>query len=288
MSDSGTASLDAPAPDRSSPTVPDLHEEQSRRQVPGFLLSGGVLVALLVTWQVVVRALDVPIVLVPAPTDVWQSLVEGLLDGDLLSHAWVTLKEILVGFALAVLAALACAFLITQSRILDKALFPLVVMTQTIPKVAMAPLLVVWFGTGMTSKVLTTATIAFFPLLINAILGLRSADPEQIDMLRSFGATRIQVLRKLQVPSALPHIFAGLDVAVVLSVTGTIVAEFVGATAGLGYVIQATNFSLDVSRTFAVLVILSAIGLALHATVTFANRKIVFWSAEHHTVTEQA
>ncbi|GAB3462690.1 ABC transporter permease [Actinophytocola sediminis] len=262
--------------------------EKTRGPVPGVVLSTSVLAFVLVAWQVAVRVFDVPIVLVPAPTDVVASLVDGLGDGSLIEHAWVTLQEILLGFGLAVAAALLCAFLVTQSRTLDKALFPLIVMTQTIPKVAMAPLLVVWFGTEMTSKVLTTALIAFFPLLINAILGLRSADPDQIDMLRSFGASRLDVLRRLQIPSALPHIFAGLDVAVVLSVTGAIVAEFVGANAGLGYVIQATNFTLDVSRTFAVLVILSAIGLALHAIVVVCNRKIVFWSAEHRTVTEQA
>jgi NitT/TauT family transport system permease protein len=262
--------------------------EHVRRQVPGIVLSGAVLVFVLAAWQFTVRVFDVPIVLVPAPTDVFTALVNGLGDGSLIEHAWVTLQEILVGFGLAVVAALLCAFLVTQSRTLDKALFPLIVMTQTIPKVAMAPLLVVWFGTEMTSKVLTTALIAFFPLLINAVLGLRSADPDQVDMLRSFGASRMHVLRHLQIPSALPHIFAGLDVAVVLSVTGAIVAEFVGATAGLGYVIQATNFTLDVSRTFAVLVILSAIGLTLHAVVVLANRKIVFWSAEHRTITEQA
>jgi NitT/TauT family transport system permease protein len=277
---------------RNEPAVADVPQEpppeRVRRQVPGAVLSGGVLLLVLAAWQAVVRVFDVPEVLVPAPTEVLASLVAGLADGSLVEHSWVTLQEILVGFGIAVLAALLCAFLVTQSRILDKALFPLIVMTQTIPKVAMAPLLVVWFGTELTSKVLTTALIAFFPLLINAILGLRSADPDQIDMLRSFGATRMDVLRRLQIPSALPHIFAGLDVAVVLSVTGAIVAEFVGATAGLGYVIQATNFTLDVSRTFAVLVILSAIGLALHAIVVLCNRKIVFWSAEHRTPTEQA
>jgi NitT/TauT family transport system permease protein len=271
---------------------PEVEQEPSaepaRREVPGVVLSGGLLVVVLLAWQFVVRAFDVPIVLVPAPTDVLTSLVAGLGDGSLVEHSWVTLQEILLGFGLAVVTALLCAFLVTQSRVLDKAFFPLIVMTQTIPKVAMAPLLIVWFGTEITSKVLTTALIAFFPLLINAILGLRSADPDQIDMLRSFGASRMDVLRRLQIPSALPHIFAGLDVAVVLSVTGAIVAEFVGATAGLGYVIQATNFTLDVSRTFAVLVLLSAIGLALHAVVVLCNRKIVFWSAEHRPVTEQA
>jgi NitT/TauT family transport system permease protein len=125
---------------------------------------------------------------------------------------------------------------------------------------------------------MTVALIAFFPLLINAILGFRSAAREQVEMLRSFGATRLQVMHRLQIPSALPHIFAGLEVAVILSVTGAVVAEFVGSTAGLGYLIQASNFTLDVARTFAVIVVLSAIGFALHAAVVQLGKWLVFWS----------
>jgi NitT/TauT family transport system permease protein len=249
-----------------------------RRQVPGFVLSWGLFLILLGLWQLVVRAFDVSIVLVPAPSDVVRSLVDGLESGFLLEHMWVTMKEILIGFGLAIGMALASAALITQFRIMDKALLPILVLIQTIPKVAMAPLLLMWFGIGMTSKVLTIALIAYFPLLVNTILGLRSAEPEQIDMLRSFGASEFQIMRRLRLPSALPHIFAGLDVAVILSVTGAVVAEFVGATAGLGYTIQATNFNMDVARTFAVVVLLSIIGMTLHAVVVTANRWLVFWA----------
>lgn len=249
-----------------------------RRQVPGFVLSWGLFLILIGLWQLVVRAFDVSIVLVPAPSDVVRSLVDGLQSGFLLEHMWVTLKEILIGFGLAIGLALVSAGLITQFRIVDKAFLPILVLIQTIPKVAMAPLLLMWFGIGMTSKVLTIALIAYFPLLVNSILGLRSAESEQIEMLRSFGASEFQILRRLRLPSALPHIFAGLDVAVILSVTGAIVAEFVGATAGLGYTIQATNFNMDVARTFAVVVLLSVIGMSLHAVVVTANRWLVFWA----------
>ncbi|MFG2091798.1 ABC transporter permease [Spirillospora sp. NPDC048824] len=249
-----------------------------RRQVPGFVLSWGLFLILVGLWQLVVRALDVSIVLVPAPSDVVRSLVDGLTSGFLLEHMWVTLKEILVGFGLAIGMALVSAGLITQFRIVDKALLPILVLIQTIPKVAMAPLLLMWFGIGMTSKVLTIALIAYFPLLVNSILGLRSAEPEQIEMLKSFGASDFQIMRRLRLPSALPHIFAGLDVAVILSVTGAVVAEFVGATAGLGYTIQATNFNMDVARTFAVVVMLSVIGMSLHAVVVTLNRWLVFWA----------
>ncbi|MEO3829147.1 ABC transporter permease [Actinomadura sp. B10D3] len=249
-----------------------------RRQIPGFVLSWGLFLILIGLWQFVVRAFDVSIVLVPAPSDVVRSLYDGLESGFLLEHMWVTLKEILIGFGLAIGLALVSAALITQFRIVDKAFLPILVLIQTIPKVAMAPLLLMWFGIGMTSKVLTIALIAYFPLLVNSILGLRSAEPEQIEMLRSFGAGEFQILRRLRLPSALPHIFAGLDVAVILSVTGAIVAEFVGATAGLGYTIQATNFNMDVARTFAVVVMLSVIGMSLHAVVVTANRWLVFWA----------
>lgn len=249
-----------------------------RRQVPGFVLSWALLLTIIALWQLAVTIFDVSSVLVPAPTEVAKALVDGFVSGYLPQQAWVTLQEILLGFGLSIALALVSAALVTQFRVIDKAVFPLLVIIQTIPKVAMAPLLVMWFGIGMESKVWTIALIAYFPLLINTILGLRSAEPEQIDMLKSFGATRFQVLRRLKLPAALPNIFAGLDVAVILSVTGAIVAEFVGSSEGLGYAIQATNFNLDTSTTFAIVVMLSIIGMSFHAVVVMANRWLVFWS----------
>lgn len=249
-----------------------------RRRVPEITYSVLVFVGLLVVWQVVVEMFDISNILVPAPTAVAASLVEGFQDGSLITNSIVTLKEILIGFGIAVGSALVSAVLITQFRTVERVLFPLLILTQTIPKVAIAPLLIVWFGIGISSKVLTVALIAFFPLLINAILGFRSAAYEQVEMLRSFGASRTQVMRYLQIPSALPHIFAGLEVAVILSVTGAVVAEFVGSSEGLGYLIQATNFTLDVARTFAVIVVLSALGIALHAVVVQLGKWLVFWT----------
>lgn len=253
-------------------------QRRRRFRLPEISYSILLFCALLVVWQVAVKALDVSAILVPAPSAVFTSLVDGFQDGTLASHSLVTMKEILIGFGLAVGAALVSAVLITQFRAVERVLFPLLILTQTIPKVAMAPLLIVWFGIGISSKVLTVALIAFFPLLINAILGFRSAAHEQVEMLRSFGASRMQVMRHLQVPSALPHIFAGLEVAVILSVTGAVVAEFVGSSEGLGYLIQASNFTLDVARTFAVIVVLSAIGIALHAVIVQLGKWLVFWT----------
>jgi NitT/TauT family transport system permease protein len=260
-------------------TVPVGPVRSRRRRVPEITYSVLVFIGLLVVWQAIVKMFDVSNILVPAPTAVVGSLVDGFQDGSLMTHSVVTLKEILIGFGIAVGSALLSAVLITQFRAVERVLFPLLILTQTIPKVAMAPLLIVWFGIGISSKVLTVALIAFFPLLINAILGFRSAAYEQVEMLRSFGASRMQVMRHLQIPSALPHIFAGLEVAVILSVTGAVVAEFVGSSEGLGYLIQASNFTLDVARTFAVIVVLSAIGIALHAVVVRLGKWLVFWTA---------
>lgn len=262
-----------------APTSSDNPVRSRRRRVPEITYSVLVFIGLLVVWQAIVKMFDVSDILVPAPTAVVGSLIDGFQDGSLMTHSVVTLKEILIGFGIAVGSALLSAVLITQFRAVERVLFPLLILTQTIPKVAMAPLLIVWFGIGISSKVLTVALIAFFPLLINAILGFRSAAYEQVEMLRSFGASRMQVMRHLQIPSALPHIFAGLEVAVILSVTGAVVAEFVGSSEGLGYLIQASNFTLDVARTFAVIVVLSAIGIALHAVVVRLGKWLVFWTA---------
>ncbi|GAA1682125.1 ABC transporter permease [Nonomuraea maheshkhaliensis] len=269
-----------------APASSDTPVRSRRRRVPEITYSVLVFIGLLVVWQVVVELFDVSNILVPAPTAVAESLVAGFQDGSLVTHSLVTLKEILIGFGIAVGSALVSAVLITQFRTVERVLFPLLILTQTIPKVAMAPLLIVWFGIGISSKVLTVALIAFFPLLINAVLGFRSAAYEQVEMLRSFGASRMQVMRHLQIPSALPHIFAGLEVAVILSVTGAVVAEFVGSSEGLGYLIQATNFTLDVARTFAVIVVLSAVGIALHAVVVQLGKWLVFWTSTPDTTSE--
>ncbi|MEU8363169.1 ABC transporter permease [Nonomuraea sp. NPDC048882] len=269
-----------------APASSDTPVRSRRRRVPEITYSVLVFIGLLVVWQVVVDLFDVSNILVPAPTAVAESLVAGFQDGSLVTHSLVTLKEILIGFGIAVGSALVSAVLITQFRTVERVLFPLLILTQTIPKVAMAPLLIVWFGIGISSKVLTVALIAFFPLLINAVLGFRSAAYEQVEMLRSFGASRMQVMRHLQIPSALPHIFAGLEVAVILSVTGAVVAEFVGSSEGLGYLIQATNFTLDVARTFAVIVVLSAVGIALHAVVVQLGKWLVFWTSTPDTTSE--
>ncbi|WP_375002803.1 ABC transporter permease [Aeromicrobium sp. CTD01-1L150] len=278
------------ATDGSDPGMREVRREASsrdrRRQLadlPGSLLATGAVIILLSLWELIVRVLDVSVIVLPAPTRIAVALWDGLVHGSLREHTWVTLQEILVGFGIAVVVGLLAAVLISSSRLAEKAFLPIIIVLQTVPKVALAPLFLVWFGFGMESKILTTALIAFFPILINATLGFNSTSTEQINMMKSFGATKRQILTHLRFPTAVPSIIAGLDVAVILAVIGAIVAEFVGAQAGLGYVIMASNTSLDVATMFAVLVILSTIGLVLHYAVVLLGKRLAFWSEDQRS-----
>ena len=163
------------------------------------------------------------------------------------------------------------------SRPIEFFLFPYIVMFQSLPKVALAPLIVVWFGLGLTSKVINAALIAFFPLLVNTMVGLRSADEERVSLMRSLAASERQIFWMLRLPNALPFVMAGLDVAMIFALIGAIVAEFVGAQKGLGMLIQSMNFNMDVSGQFSILLILSVLGLLLNRGVMMIRKRVLFW-----------
>ena len=226
-------------------------DARSLHRVAGKLALGLTTFAVFVIgWEVAVRGLGIPKIVLPPPSAVVIAVWEDLREGELHWHLAVTLYGIFYSY---------------------------VVAFQTVPKVAIAPIIVVWFGYGVASKVVITATIAFFPLLANTIMGLRAAPQDQVEMLVSCTATRWQLFRMVRLLQALPYIFVGLDVAIVLSVIGAIVGEFVGAKAGLGYLILQKNFNFDMAGTFGILIILSAIGVGLHALVGLAQRRVVFW-----------
>jgi NitT/TauT family transport system permease protein len=228
-------------------------------------------------WEGAVRFFAVPKIVLPAPSAIAWAFWHGFDDDDLQWHLAVTMYEIIAGFVAGAASGLLLGFVIALSPLLERIFYPYVVAFQTIPKVAVAPIVVIWFGYGVASKIVITATIAFFPVLANTIVGLRSAPHDQIEMLVTYTASRAQVFRMVRLPQALPYIFVGLDVAIVLSVIGAIVGEFVGAKAGLGYLILQKNFNFDMAGTFAILILLSIVGVGLHWLVEFAQRRIVFW-----------
>jgi NitT/TauT family transport system permease protein len=228
-------------------------------------------------WELIVHVFEIPKIVVPAPSAIARSIGDGLLSGDFTWHFAVTMYEILAGFLVGAICGLLLGFIIALVPLAERIFYPYVVAFQTVPKVAIAPIIVIWFGYGVSSKVVITATIAFFPLLANTIVGLRAAPRDQIEMMTSYTASRWQVFTMVRLKQALPYIFVGLDVAIVLSVIGAIVGEFVGAKAGLGYLILQKNFNFDMAGTFAILIILSLIGVGLHAVINFLQRRIVFW-----------
>jgi NitT/TauT family transport system permease protein len=235
------------------------------------------LVASLAVWEGAVRLFHFPAFILPAPSQVGAALYRGAVSGIYLQHFWITLAETLLGFALGSAVAFVIGTALAASRSVEYFLYPYIVMFQSMPKVALAPLVMVWFGLGLTSKVVTAALIAFFPLLVNTVVGLRSADEDRVDLMRSLAANELQIFWMLRLPSALPFIMAGLEVAMVFALVGAIVAEFVGAEAGLGMLIQSRNFSMDVAGEFAILFILAVMGLALNAVLVSIRRRVLFW-----------
>jgi len=240
-----------------------------------------VILALLGTWELaahwdwISNALNIEDFLIPAPSDIATSLWEDR--SLLLSDGWVTLQEVLLGFAIAAAAGVAFAVLIHLSETARRAVYPLLVASQTIPIVILAPILVVWFGFGLTPKLVIVALICFFPITVNMLDGLRSVDPDLTKMMRSLGAGRLQRLWRVELPASLPYAFSGARVAITVSVIGAVFAEYVGSSEGLGHLINQAQAQLLTARSFAAVVVLSAIAIALFGLVTLIERKLVTW-----------
>jgi NitT/TauT family transport system permease protein len=233
----------------------------------------------LVLWQVLVVGLDVKPYILPAPTVVFERLVAQL--PTLWNAALVTGSEVIIGFLLAAVISIPLAYIIASVRLVEIALYPLIVVLQTIPKIAVAPLFIVWFGIGLLPKVLLTFLLCFFPILVDTLTGFKSLDPRLLYITKSMGASRMQTFLQVRLPAAVPFIFSGLKVAVVLAVTGAIVAEFVGANAGLGYLLLRASSNLDTPLIFAVLVVLSILGLVFSYAVELAERLVAPWQRKH-------
>jgi len=237
------------------------------------------IVAFLAVWQAVVTFFKVPAYLLPAPTEIFRVFVDEL--PKLAYHGWVTAYEMLLGYALAVVVAIPLAIAITSSSRFDRFVMPQMLFLQVVPKVAIAPLFLVWFGVGTTPKVLVAFLISFFPIVIDAAVGLRSMSAEMNDLARSMGASRMQVFAEFRLPTSLPYLFSGLKVAATLAVAGAVVGEFVGADKGLGYLLLVTNSNLETALMFATLVALTLIGLAFFYAVELLEKLLIPWHVTH-------
>lgn len=242
------------------------------------LVTGAVLVAL---WELA-PWMGVPALLLPPLSDVARALLKGISSGVILSGLAVTLFEALAGFLIGSGTAIVLAAVITRSELIERALVPYLVALQSLPKVALAPLLVVWLGFGIGSKIAIATIISFFPVLINSIIGFLTVEAEKVELMRSLAASRWQTFRIVLFPNALPFVFAGLNVAIVFSLTGAIVGEFVGATVGLGTLLMQMNFNMDIAGMYGVLVVLALLGALMHGSVRYLHRKLIFWAGPEH------
>ena len=240
-----------------------------------------ILLALIGAWQLAARldllahALHIEPFLVPAPSDIAQSLWSDR--GLLADNGWVTLKEVLGGFAVSVAAGVLFAAVLHVSPTLRRATYPLLVASQTVPIVVVAPILVVWLGFGIGPKLAIIALVCFFPITVNTLDGLRSVDPEAIKMMRTLDASRWQILRRVEAPAALPFAFSGAKIAVAVAVIGAVFGEWSGASEGLGYLLLLDNNLLETARMFASVFILSAMAIALFGLLALAERRFVRW-----------
>ena len=246
-----------------------------------WVLPALVLAALLGAWQIaassgaIASALGLEDFLVPAPSEIAKVLWE---DRSLLAdNGWVTLKEVILGFGCALAAGLGFAIVLHLSPTLRRAFYPLIVASQTVPIIVVAPILVVWFGYGIGPKLAIIALICFFPITVNTLDGLRSVDPEAKKMMRSLDASRLGIFRRLEAPTALPYVFSGAKIAVAVAVIGAVFGEWSGSSAGLGYLMQLDNNGLQTARMFASVTILSAFAIALFALLALAERRVVSW-----------
>ena len=254
-----------------------------QRRLPGILaqanrivFAAGLAVLALVVWQLVAYFGSIPEWKLPSPWQVLQTL--GSDAGLIARHTRVTAYEAVLGFAIAVVIGLALAVAIHQSRVVERALYPYVIASQAIPVIAIAPILIIWLGFGILPKVIVIVLITFFPITVNTVDGLRKADPDMLNLLRTMGASRWQVFKMVQMPSALPLFFSGAKIAAAVSVIGAFIGEYVGATEGLSWLIRRSSAQFLTARVYASVFALSAMGIVLFYAVSYVERLATPWA----------
>ena len=232
---------------------------------------------ILIGWDLLIRIFKVPPYLVPTPLSVVEQLWNEwpMLVKESAPTTWATLG----GFALSVLIGVPIAMLISYSKLVESFVYPLLVFSQSIPKIAVAPLFVVWFGFGIIPKIIVAFLLGVFPVVVSTVMGFKSVEQDMVDLARSMGSTRMQMFFKINLPQALPAIFSGMKVSITLAVVGAVVGEFVGSNSGIGYVLQKANGNFDLPLMFAALVVLSMIGVILFALLDVIERLMIPWHA---------
>ncbi len=236
-----------------------------------------IIIAFLLCWELYISAFKVSPFILPRPGQVWQALVELLGDKTTLTHTWITLYETLIGFLLALAFGLVFGAVLGKMPRLEEALMPFVVALQVVPKVALVPLFILWFGFGAGSKIVIAAVLAFFPIFTNTLLGVKSVDRGHRDVMASLNAGRLRTFYLLEFPSALPYVLAGMEVGIILAVIGAVVGEYLGGSFGLGYLAVASLNALQVNALFAVILMLTVMGFCLWLLIVLLRRLVIPW-----------
>lgn len=231
--------------------------------------------ALFMIWEAAARLLEVPRYILPPPTAIWSDFVERY--PTMLDATVATMGVIVLGFVISVVVSIPLAILVSYSRPVERKILPVIIALQIIPKIAIAPLFIIWFGFGLMPKLLLVFLLCFFPIMVSAMTGLKSVPTDILDLARSTGTSEFLIFRKIRLPYAMPSIFTGLKVAATLATTAAIVAEFVASDRGLGYLLLAFNGNLETGMVFATVIILSFIGVALYFAVEMVERRVVYW-----------
>lgn len=242
------------------------------------------LVILVALWYWMVAAGFVHRVILPPPGDVASALIATFTEGFFYEHLWVTLQEVLIGFFVGVILGFSLGALLGTSAFVREMTYPYIVAFQGLPKIVLAPIFITAFGFGMMSKVMMAVAISFFPLLINTMSGLMTVDAESIQLMRSLTASKRDIFWKLSVKHAMPSIFAGVKTSLTLALVGAIVGEFVGARAGLGFLLASYSYQLQVDRVWAITIVLAIVGIILFLFIEWADKKVVFWAKRGATI----
>ena len=264
-------------------TVPERPDPPGRRRLRRFLFTIGSLIVFVILWEVVLRILKIQSFLVPRPAEVLDALMTSLERrptgrGSLIGASWSTYSAAMMAFANATALGFVVALALARWGWLERTVKPYIVAFQTLPRIAIAPLFLIWFGQGLMSKVLLATLVAFFPVMVNTLAGLKTSPPEWLEWMRIHGASSWQIFRHVKLWSALPFIFAGLEVALVFSILGVVVTEFVGAADGLGVLILQSHYAADVAGVFSVFVILVTFGLLLRFALMALRARLLFWA----------
>ena len=236
-----------------------------------------VLLLFFLLWEVLIKLFNISEFLLPSPSKIFSTYISMALEGRLFFHTWITTIEALSGFFIGAFIGITLGYIVSKSKILDKILSPFIIAAQTTPKLALAPIFLIWFGFGIVSKIFITTLIVFFPIFVNTTVAIKSINPNLKALMKLTHANKWQVFKKLELPSSLPMLFAGFKSGITLAIVGAVVGEFVGASAGLGYLIIFGTGHLDTATVFAAIIQLVIIGVIFYEAVSIIGSRLMKW-----------